>query len=241
MPTSSHVHCRASRDAEIERVLAAEADLRQNYEQQLVAERQQWCQEKDALQKVLQEQQGTAHSLEQHLNAQIADLQATLARYESIQENVARTHQGTLSAMQAANEQLQQQQSKLEQDLKAALAYRHKCIQQKQELQLLKQAHQAQPLSILPSADEELPSDDQQLNLTSERQSSDAGAADADASQEDPMALVSLNLSLMFLLVCQLCLDVPEHLTTEQTCCVHVGESAFYFFRAVRLPVHCHC
>ncbi|KAL0051390.1 hypothetical protein WJX82_006484 [Trebouxia sp. C0006] len=125
--TEAHEALLASRDAEIERVLAAEADLRQNYEQQLVAERQQWCQEKDALQKVLQEQQGTAHSLEQHLNAQIADLQAALARYESIQENVAH---------------------------------------------------------------EELPSDDQQLNLTSERQSSDAGAADADASQEDPMALV---------------------------------------------------
>ena len=225
MPTTSHANCRASRDAEIERVLAAEADLRQSYEQQLVVERQQWCQEKDALQKVLQEQQGTAHSLEQHLNTQIADLQATVAIFESVQENVACTHQGTLSAMQAANEQLQQQQSKLEQDLKAALAYRHKCIQQKQELQLLKQANQAQPPYVLPSADEELPLDDQQLNLTSERQSSDAGAADGHASQEDPMALVSLNLSLMFDLVC---LDFPEHPTTEQTCCVHVGEAILH-------------
>jgi len=229
MPTNSHAHCRASRDAEIERALAAEADLRQNYEQQLLVERQQWCQEKDALQKVLQEQQGTAHSLEQHLNAQIADLQATLGRYKSIQEHMARTHQDTLSAMQAANEQLQQQHSKLEQDLKAALAYRHKCIQQKQELQLLKQANQPQPPSVLPLTAEELPSDDQQLNLTSEQQSSDAGTADADASQEDPVALVSLNLCLMCLLVCQLCLDFPGHLTTEQTCCVHVGESVLFF------------
>lgn len=228
MPASPHVHCRASRDAEIERVLAAEADLRQNFEQQLLLERQQWSQEKDALQKVLQEQQGTAHSLEQHLNAQIADLQATLARYKAIQENMARTHQDTLSAMQAANEQLQQQQSKLEQDLKAALAYRHKCIQQKQELQLLKQANQAQRSSILPLAAEELPSDDQQLNLTSEQQCSDAGTADADASQKDPMALVSLHLSLMSLLVCQLCLDFLEHLTIEQTCCVHMGESILF-------------
>ncbi|DBA70858.1 TPA: hypothetical protein ACH3X2_011626 [Trebouxia sp. C0005] len=188
--TEAHEALLAIRDADIERAQAAEADLRQNCEQQLLVERQQWCQEKDALQKVLQEQQGTAHSLEQHLNAQIADLQATLGRCESIQENMARTHQDTLSAMQAANEQLQQQQSKLEQDLKAALAYRHKCIQQKQELQLLKQANQAQPPSVVPSAYEELPSDDQQLNLTIERQSSDAGTADADASREDPMAVV---------------------------------------------------
>ncbi|DBA99943.1 TPA: hypothetical protein ACH3X1_013822 [Trebouxia sp. C0004] len=188
--TEAHEALLASRDAEIERVLAAEVNLRQNYEQQLLVERQQWCQEKDALQKVLQEQQGTAHSLEQHLNEQIAVLQATLDRHESIQENMARTHQGTLSAMQAANEQLQQQQSKLEQDLKAALAYRHKCIQQKQELQLLKQANQAQPPSVLPLAAEDIPSDDQHLNLTIERQSSDAGTADADAFQEDPMPLV---------------------------------------------------
>ena len=211
MPTSSRVHCSASRDAEIERALAAEAELRLNYEQQLLVERQQWCQEKDALQKVLQEQQGTAHSLEQHLNAQIADLQATLARYD----NMAHTHEDTLSAMQAANEQLQQQQSKLEQDLKAALAYRHKCVQQKQELQLLKQANQAQPPFLLPLAADDLPSDALQLNMANERQSSDAGAADVDASQEGPVALVSLNLSLMLLLVCQLCLDVSGHLTTE--------------------------
>ena len=215
MPTSFRVHCSASRDAEIERALAAEAELRLNYEQQLLVERQQWCQEKDALQKVLQEQQGTAHSLEQHLNAQIADLQATLARYESVQDNMAHTHQDTLSAMQAANEQLQQQQSKLEQDLKAALAYRHKCVQQKQELQLLKQANQAQPPFLLPLAADDLPSDALQLNMTNERQSSDAITADADASQEGPVALVSLNLSLMLLLVCQLCLDVSGHLTTE--------------------------
>lgn len=241
MPTSTHVHCRAIRDADIERAQAAEADLRQNCEQQLLVERQQWCQEKDALQKVLQEQQGTAHSLEQHLNAQIADLQATLGRCESIQENMARTHQDTLSAMQAANEQLQQQQSKLEQDLKAALAYRHKCIQQKQELQLLKQANQAQPPSVVPSAYEELPSDDQQLNLTIERQSSDAGTADADASREDPMAVVSLNLSFMFLLVCQLCLDFPGRITTEQTCCVHMGESVLHLLCSVRLLLRCHC
>lgn len=184
---------RASKDAEIERFLAAEAELRQKYEQQLLVERQQWCLEKDALQKILQEQQGTAHTLEQHLHAQLAELQKTLGRHQADFDSAARAHQGTLSAMQAANQQLQQQQSKLEQDLKAALAYRHKCIKQKQELQLLhKQAVQAQPTSMLEMTNDALASDDQQLDLAIQQQSSDAGTADADGiSQEDLKALVS--------------------------------------------------
>ena len=187
-PSLSHdtTCCRASKDAEIERILIAEVDLRQDHEQQLTVERQQWCLEKDTLQKVLQEQQGTAHTLEQHLNTQIADLQANLASSKLSQEAAARMHYDTLAALQTANEQLQQQQSKLEQDLKAALAYRHKCFQQKQELQLLhEQVDQAQHSSAPDVASEEQLFSDQQLELISQQQPQDAGLVDDAISQED--------------------------------------------------------
>ena len=187
--------------------MIAEADLRQDYEQQLTVDRQQWCLEKDALQKVLQEQQGTAHALEQHLNAQIAKLQASLDTHQSGRQHDARMHQDTIAALQVANEQLQHQQSKLEQDLKAALAYRHKCIRQKQELQLFhKQANQGQRVQLV--ADNVL-SDDQQADLSSEQQPSDATSADDAASQEDLRALVSSRLACS-MLWCVMCLSYMQ-------------------------------
>ena len=130
--------CRLAKDAEVDRLLNAETQLREELEQQLTVEQQHWCLEKDALQKVLQEQQGTAHALEQHLTNQITALQHQLAKQHTGQETAARSHQDTVAALQTANQQLQQQCGRLEQDLHAALAYRHKCIQQKEELQQLR-------------------------------------------------------------------------------------------------------
>ena len=162
-------------------------------------ERQQWCLEKDALQKVLQEQQGTAHTLEQHLTAQITALQEQLAKQHSGQQAGARTHQDTLEALQGANQQLQQQQSKLQQDLQAALAYRHKCIQQKQELQQLrKHTSGAQLKSMQTQGSAEDVSDDQQDDqegvATAANPQDDVEAIDAlpASSSEDLAALVGL-------------------------------------------------
>ena len=160
-PPLSH-HCRHSKDAEVEQLLRAEVLLREEHEQQLLLERQQWCSEKDTLQKVLQEQQGTAHTVEQHLTAQITALQDQLAQQHSGQQTAAQKHQETLKALQTSHEQLQQQHSKLQQDLQAALAYRHKCIQQKQELQQLRDhtsGAQLQPMQDQGAAEEV--SDDQ--------------------------------------------------------------------------------
>ena len=147
-------------------MLHAEAQLREEYEQHLTLEQQQWCLEKDALQKILQEQQGTAHTLEQHLSAQITALQDQLARQCSGQETAMRSSQDTIAALRTANQQLQQQHGKLEQDLQAALAYRHKCIQQKVELQQLRKGAcqpQLQPEQGAASGDI---SNDQQQVLT---------------------------------------------------------------------------
>lgn len=164
-PASVSHHCRHSKDAEVEQLLRAEVQLREEHEQQLLEERQQWCLEKDALQKVLQEQQGTAHTVEQHLTAQITALQDRLAQQHSDQQTAAQEHQETLKALQTSHEQLQQQHSKLQHDLQAALAYRHKCIQQKQELQQLRNhTSGAQLQSMQDQGAAEEVSDDQQTD-----------------------------------------------------------------------------
>ena len=190
----SLVHGRLGKSSEIERLLNAEVQLRQEHEQQLLVERQQWCLEKDALQKVLQEQQGTAHTLEQHLSAQIAALRDEVAKQHSGQQTAARTHQDTLEALQSANQQLQQQHSKLQQDLQAALAYRHKCIQQKQELQQLRKhssGPQVKTLQNQGSAGDV--SDNRQVDLTAATPQEGFDAIDNPASSsEDLAALVSL-------------------------------------------------
>ena len=187
----------------MERILATEADLRQEAEQQFTVERQQWCLEKDSLQKVLQEQQGTSHTLEQQLNAQIAALQTQVASYQAGQKAAAQIHDDTLAALQAANRQLQQQNNKLEQDLQAALAYRHKCLQQKQELQLLqRQAGNVQGSAVLEAAGEEQTSDNQQLALTGEQRAASDVAHDGDASEEHVRTLVRWSLSTCFRLAC---------------------------------------
>ena len=176
-------------------MLNAEAQLREEYEQQLLLERQQWCLEKDALQKVLQEQQGTAHTLEQHLAAQITALQEQLAQQHSGLHTDARTHQDTLEALQKSHQQLQQQHSKVQQDLQAALAYRHKCLQQKQELQQLRNRTSGTQLKLMQDQDvaEEV-SDQQQAGLTAVPLQEDVNAMNS--SSEDLAALVSLTISI---------------------------------------------
>lgn len=186
--------CRLGKNGEIERLLNNEAQLRQEHEQQLLVERQQWCLEKDSLQKVLQEQQGTAHTLEQHLSAQITALRDELAKQHSGQQTAAHTHQDTLDALQRANQQLQQQHSKLQQDLQAALAYRHKCIQQKHELQQLrKHTSGAQLQTVKNHGSAEDVSDDQAVNPTAMTPQESAEAIDNPTSSSgDLAALVGL-------------------------------------------------
>ena len=196
--------CRHSKDAEIEKLLNVEAQLREEHEQQLLVERQQWCLEKDALQKVLQEQQGTAHTVEQHLAAQITALQEQLAQQHSGLQTDARTHQDTLEALQNSHEQLQQQNSKLQQDLQAALAYRHKCLQQKQELQQLRNRTSGTQLKSMQDqgAAEEV-SDDQQADPAAASLQEDVDAVNSPASSsEDLAALVGLAVSLQQCLCC---------------------------------------
>ena len=208
--------CRHSKDAEIEKQLNAEAQLREEHEQQLLLERQQWCLEKDALQKVLQEQQGTAHTVEQHLAGQITALQDQLAVGHSGQQTAARTHQDTLEALQNSHQQLQQQHSKLQQDLQAALAYRHKCLQQKQELQQLRNRTSGTQLKSMQDieADEE-ESDHQHADLTAVPQQEGVDAMNS--SSEDLAAQVGLTLSVQQCLLylygadmCTECSQVPQ-------------------------------
>ena len=191
-------HCRHSKNDEIEKLLNAEVQLREEHQQQLLLERQQWCLEKDALQKVLQEQQGTAHTVEQHLAVQITALQDQLAQQHSGQQTAARTHQDTLEALQNSHQQLQQQHGKLQQDLQAALAYRHKCLQQKQELQQLRNHTSGTQLrSMLDQGAAEEVSDDQQADATAVPPQEGVHAVNSPASSsEDLAALVGLSISV---------------------------------------------
>lgn len=172
--------------------MAAETDLRQEHEQQLTAERQQWSLERDALQRVLQEQQGTAHTVEQQLGAEIADLKAQLLIVQTGHARSAQMQQDTLLPLQAAHQRLEQQNSKLQQDLQAALAYRHKCLQQKKELQHLRQQTEPARAANKQQLLTQTLSSCEQPAVASSRQSQSAEAAPPEepVSQEDLTLLV---------------------------------------------------
>ena len=159
---------------------------------------------------MLQEQQGTAHTVEQHLAAQITALQEQLAQQHSGQQTAARTHQDILEALQNSHQQLQQQYSKLQQDLLAALAYRHKCLQQKQELQQLRNHTSGTQLKSMQDIEvaEEV-SDHQPADLTAAPQQEGADAMNS--SSEDLAALVGLTMSvqqcLLYLYSAHMCND----------------------------------
>lgn len=206
-PASLSHHYRHIKDAEIEQLLRAEVQLREEHEQQLLVERQQWCLEKDALQKVLQEQQGTAHTVEQHLTAQIIALQDQLAQQHSGQHTAAQTHQETLKALQTSHQELQHQHSKLQQDLQAALAYRHKCIQQKQELQQLRDhtsGAQLQPMQDQGAAEEV--SDNQQADPTAVPPHGVVDAANSPASWTQDLAALVGSCRLHPIMSCCTCM-----------------------------------
>lgn len=138
---------------------------------------------------MLQEQQGTAHSLEQHLTNQIIALQHQLAKQHTGQETIAYSHQHTVAALQTANQQLQQQCGRLEQDLQAALAYRHKCIQQKEELQQLRKqtlADQLRSEQDQGSAGDN--ADDQQTHVSAEISHQGADATHSPAGKLKKLA-----------------------------------------------------
>ena len=129
---------------------------------------------------------------------------------QAAQTTEARVQQDSLLALQSANEQLQQQSNKLEVDLQAALAYRHKCLQQKKELQLLrKQVAAGQAQNVPQPSTETWSSAEQPVHRQQQQtedqtalvhrqeqqgkdQQSEAADPDAHASQEDVNALVCL-------------------------------------------------
>ena len=114
-----------------------EAVVRNMYEQQIASEQQQWSNEKDSLQRALQEQQGTAFTLQMSLQARISELEEQLQAQDSHHASVMAAQRGDLAKLQETIDHLQQKQQQLLQDLKEALAYRQKCVVQKQKIQQL--------------------------------------------------------------------------------------------------------
>lgn len=122
-----------------------EAILRQAHEGQLASEQQQWFCERDALQKALQEQQGTAFPLQQQQQERILQLEQELQRQETAHAVAVAAYQETAVKQEDIIDTLQQQQQELRQDLTEALAYRQKCIVQRQTIdRLTEQAGQCQ-------------------------------------------------------------------------------------------------
>ena len=129
--------CRATKDAEIERIVDNEAVVRKTYEQQIAAEQQQFSAEKDVLQKALQEQQGTAFALQQQQQERICDLEQQLQAQEASHAFAAAAQNDAVAKLQASIAHVQQQLQDSEQDVRNALAYRQKCVAQKATIQQL--------------------------------------------------------------------------------------------------------
>lgn len=114
-----------------------EAVVRNMYEKQIAAEQQQWSGERGSLQKALQEQQGIAFTLQTSLQARISELEEQLQAQEAGHVSVMKAQHSDVARLQETIIELQQKQQQLLEHLKQALAYRQKCVVQKQKIEQL--------------------------------------------------------------------------------------------------------